>query len=240
MYLRPIRAAGIIVLSLLSAAAVLLCSWLPKGGVYPFVSRRIWGPGLVKLAGARVTVSGLEHLKGCDACIVYANHSSHFDIPAMCAVLPIPLYFIAKRELRRIPIFGWGMWAIGMIFVDRSDPEKARTSLAKAAKAIRRGKHVVTFPEGTRSVDGRLQAFKKGTFHLAKADAIPLVPVAIAGSNRVLPPGGKLNKGHIHVRVGEPIGSTLVASLSANELAAESHRRMASLLAELEAERLAK
>jgi 1-acyl-sn-glycerol-3-phosphate acyltransferase len=141
------------------------------------------------------------------------------------------MYFIAKRELLKIPFFGWGMWAIGMVFVDRSNPERARESMEKAARAVQKGKHIITFPEGTRSKDGYLQTFKKGTFPLAKSGPIALVPIAVIGTHDVLPPGGKLKSAPITVRIGKPISEREVAELNLQDLTKVAREKLANLLA---------
>lgn len=218
------------VLCLLSALLVLLFSWLPKGGLYPFVSQKMWGPGLLWLAGASLEVKGVDRIDPRKDYIFFANHSSYYDIPALCAAIPQPLFFIAKREILKVPIFGWGMWAIGMVFVDRSNPEKAKASMNKAAKAIQKGKSVLAFPEGTRSRSGQLQRFKKGIFHVAKQGPIAMVPVAIRGSREVLSHDGKLNRGHICIEIGAAIDEDLIAEKSVNELAAYTHKSLESML----------
>jgi 1-acyl-sn-glycerol-3-phosphate acyltransferase len=220
----------VLLLCLISATLVLLFSWAPKGGLYPFVSRKMWGPGLLWLAGAKLRVSGVSNLDPETNYIYFSNHQSHYDIPSLCAALPSPLYFIAKRELLKIPVFGWGMYSIGMVFVDRSNPERARASMAKAAVAIKKGKSILAFPEGTRSKDGKLQPFKKGVFHVAKSGNIPMVPVAIMGSSQVLPHTGKLAPGEIHVEIGQPINAAFVASASLNELAAMAHLQLSGMI----------
>jgi 1-acyl-sn-glycerol-3-phosphate acyltransferase len=209
---------------------VLIFSWLPKGGVYNFVSRKMWGPGLLWIAGAKLKVYGREKITPDTRCIFYANHSSHFDIPAICTALPVPVYYIAKRELLKIPVFGWGMYAIGMVFVDRSNPERARLSMQKAAKQIEKGKHIITFPEGTRTKSGELQLFKKGTFHLAKSGPVELVPIAVNGTAQVLPPDGKMNRGKIHVLVGEPITIREIDDRTISELTQLAQLRLADTL----------
>ncbi len=228
--IRYIKSTAVVILCFISATLVLLFSWAPKGGLYPWVSRRLWGPGLLWLAGAKLEVHGKEHLREDVHYIFVSNHRSHYDIPALCSAIPVPLYFIAKRELLKIPVFGWGMYSIGMVFVDRSNPEKARNSMARAATAIKKGKSILAFPEGTRSKDGRLQAFKKGVFHVSKSGEIPMVPVAVLGSEEVLPLNAKLASGRIKVVIGEPISSTFVKNSSIQELSHMVHGQLNALI----------
>lgn len=230
---RLVRATGIIVLCFLSAFFILLFSWLPRGGVYSFVSRKIWGPGLLWCAGAKLKVEGAENIVGKSHGIYFSNHQSNFDIPSITAALRTPLYFIAKKEIKKIPIFGWGMWAIGMVFVDRKNSEKARKSMEQGAKVVKGGKSLSTFPEGTRSKTGEIQAFKKGTFHLAKSGPIRLIPVAIIGTKNIQPPGGKLQIGkQVIVRIGKPISEAEVDAMTLNELAKYARERIIELMDE--------
>lgn len=232
MKARFFRSIGIVILCGISAFLVLIFSWLPRGGVYPWVANKFWGPGLLWLVGAKLKVIGLENFQPNKHAIYISNHQSHFDIPAITTALPLPLYFIAKKELKHIPIFGWGMWAIGMVFVDRDNREKARKSMEKAIQTISKGKSILSFPEGTRSKLGEIQAFKKGSFHLAKAGLLELVPVAVSGTRDILAPGGKLQHGLIVVNLGESIDKNLVESSSLSELASLSRQRIIDLKAE--------
>ena len=108
---RYLIATAIVIVSVFCAIVVLLFSWLPKGGAYPFMSHRVFGPWLIKLTGSTWEGRNLELLKAYDGKAIFvANHQSHFDIPAIMSCLDIPMYFVAKKELKHIPIFGWGMW----------------------------------------------------------------------------------------------------------------------------------
>lgn len=129
---------------------------------------------------------------------------------------------------------GWGMAAIGMIFIDRTDRASARRSMEKAGSQIKKGKSIVTFPEGTRSSTKDLMTFKKGAFHLAKSQGIPLVPVAISGTERVLPKHGKLRSAMVVISVGKPIDAELLSELSIEEIREEAQMRIVKLLNELE------
>lgn len=234
MYLsRLIRGIAILLLCFISAFLVLIFSWLPKGGVYPFISQKFWGPGLFWLVGAKLKVEGLENIADNQHGIYFANHQSNFDIPALTTTIPEPLYFIAKAEMKKIPIFGWGMASIGMVFVDRKNREKAHRSMEKAAKVVMKGKSLGTFPEGTRSSSGRIQPFKKGTFHLAKNGPIRLIPVAVIGTRNIQPKGGKLQIGQrVTVRIGKPISETEVARMSMTELAKYAQEQIVKLIDE--------
>ncbi|HLF55348.1 MAG TPA: lysophospholipid acyltransferase family protein, partial [Thermoanaerobaculia bacterium] len=111
-----------------------------------------------------------------------------------------------KEELRKVPFLGWGCAAIGHIFVDRSDGRRAIASLEAAKPDLVDGVSVVFFPEGTRSEDGRLARFKKGGFMMARQLALPILPISISGSWRILPKGCLAPRpGTLRVRIHPPI-----------------------------------
>jgi 1-acyl-sn-glycerol-3-phosphate acyltransferase len=144
------------------------------------------------------------------------------------------LYFLAKKELKSVPFLGWGMAAIGMVFIDRKDRASALNSMEKAGKQIRKGKSIVTFPEGTRSSTKEMIIFKRGAFHLAKSQGIPLVPVAISGTENILPKHGKLKSGKVIIRVGEPIKPDELNGMSIEEIREEAKQRLTHLLEKVE------
>jgi 1-acyl-sn-glycerol-3-phosphate acyltransferase len=117
--------------------------------------------------------------------------------------------FVAKRELFRIPVFGWAMKRAGYIAIDRDNPREALKAIEESARKIREGTTVLIFPEGHRSRDGRLQPFMKGGFSLASRAGVPVVPLAIRGSYALQPAGSILSpprrKGRVTIRVGKPV-----------------------------------
>ena len=153
------------------------------------VSMGIAGLGL-RAAGIRIVVRGLEHVPSDHACIFMANHVSNLDPPVLLPLVPGHTSVLLKSSLMRIPILGTAMRMGKFVPVERgSTQEAARRSVNAAAEAVRSGLHLVVFPEGTRSRDGRLAAFKKGPFFLAEQTHAPIVPVAIAGTERLLRKG---------------------------------------------------
>lgn len=165
-----------------------------------------WAPLLVTGALARLEVSGREHIDPDGPAIYIANHQSMIDVCALFMALPIPLRFMLKAELARIPFLGWYTRAMGMILVHRGHPGHIRRRLAEAAEMLRNGQSLAAFPEGTRSRDGSIGRFKHGVFQAAINAGVPVVPIAITGSGRVMPPGGfRIRPGRIRVKVGRPI-----------------------------------
>ena len=137
-------------------------------------------------AGIRTRVSGIQKLKPDRPAVYVSNHLSHFDIPAAMAGLPVRFHFIAKKELLRIPIFGWALPPLGMLMIDRSTPEKAYASINEAARRVsEENQSVLIYPEGGISKTGRLQSFKKGAFVLALSARVPIVPILVHGSDRL-------------------------------------------------------
>ena len=110
----------------------------------------------------KVTVKGISNIDPSKSYIFMPNHQSNFDIPVLLGCLPAQFRWLAKAELFRIPLFGRAMRGCGYISIDRSNRKSAFRSLQKAADTIRNGVSVLIFPEGTRSLDGKIRSFKKG------------------------------------------------------------------------------
>jgi len=188
-----------------AALVILLLTWRPQ--IPLTMARTIWGPGILWLAGGTLECRLDEEIDWDQPHIFVCNHQSMLDIPSAFVALRAPLRFVAKRSLERIPFLGWYMRATGMVFVERGNPVEARRSVALAGQRVREGHgSLLVFPEGTRSKDGKIHAFKKGPFALALEAGVPLVPVAIEGSRHVMHPRGLGgHPGTIVVRVGRPI-----------------------------------
>jgi 1-acyl-sn-glycerol-3-phosphate acyltransferase len=155
--------------------------------IYPFA--KFGTRCYYRAAGARAQITGLEHLDPEQAYIFVANHQSNLD-PALLFALPgRNLGALAKKELSRIPIFGQGMPLAHVIPIDRSNRERAIASTQAGAEVLRRGHSLMGFPEGTRSVDGRVREFKKGIFFMALEAGVPVVPVAINDTRLVMRKG---------------------------------------------------
>ena len=170
------------------------------------VTRDEWGPRMLTIANSSLSVEGQERVDFSQPHIFVMNHQSLIDIPVSFVALPVPLCFVAKAELSKIPFFGRAMRSLGMIFVDRSNPQRAHESLKSGGALIRAGVNIMAYPEGTRSKDGVIKPFKRGVFQLALEAKVPIVPMAIDGALTVLnPKGTEVQPGHIRVRIGQPI-----------------------------------
>jgi 1-acyl-sn-glycerol-3-phosphate acyltransferase len=199
-----------------------------------FLARWAWGPGLLRAAGGRLEVAGLENVDRSRPFFFAANHQSLLDIPVLFAALPVPVLFVAKRELGRVPFLGWFMKAMGMVLITRDDRKEAVRSVEAAAERLRQGWSLLSFPEGTRTRDGRVQRFKTATFAAAIAAGVPIVPIALEGTGRSLPRDTlRTRPGRIHVAVGEPIPTAGLSRDDRAALARRTQERVESLLAGL-------
>jgi len=173
--------------------------------IYYWVTRT-WSKILLRMSGVSLAVTGTKTLPQDGACVFVANHASMFDILAVLAGIPGRVNLVLKKELARVPIWGWALLAGPYIVIDRSNARKAMESLSVAERRIRSGASVLLFPEGTRSHDGKMQPFKRGAFALAARSGSPIVPVTINGSFRILPKGTfHIHPGHIELIINSPI-----------------------------------
>lgn len=185
---------------LVSFSAGICALFDPSGRLYD-LHARLWAHTALKLSGTPVYITGAEHVPE-SSCIFMSNHQSNFDILSLIAKLPRRVYWIAKKELFDIPVFGTSMRRAGYIPLDRSNGRNALKSMEMAAQIIRKGKSVVMFPEGTRSCNRRLLPFKRGGFMLAVRAGVPVVPVTINGSGLVNPSGKiELYSGAISIKL---------------------------------------
>jgi 1-acyl-sn-glycerol-3-phosphate acyltransferase len=186
--------------------------WSVVFSIFPDADNKIhtvanlWAKILLLMCNTKVTVIGKENLLHGKPQIFMANHQSDFDILISLAYISVQFRWIAKKELFNIPIFGTAMKSAGYIEIDRNNREKALQSIDEAAFRIRNGKSIMTFPEGTRSRDGEIKAFKQGAFHLAIKSGVPIVPISIIGSGRIMPKRSvRIKPGQIKLVIGEPI-----------------------------------
>jgi 1-acyl-sn-glycerol-3-phosphate acyltransferase len=233
--LLPLNVIQIVVILVWTAFTGLLALFLrlflsPKKVVF-FISHWLWSPVMLILTMMRLTVRGREHITRDKPCIYVSNHLSQLDILVLPRAITVPLFFVAKMELKKVPLLSQYISAMGMIFIDRKDKEKALASMRKAIARIREGYDVITFPEGTRSKTGELMVFKRGTFIIAKEGNIPVVPVAVKGTDKMLPSGSfTLRPGRAEVIIGKPVQPEVFATLSPEETAAFFREKVRELL----------
>lgn len=212
----------------------LLVRVLTGGRHWPLrMASRCWAPGLLHGAGARLEVHGLERIDWSQPHVFVANHQSMIDICALFRALPVPVRFVLKQELAKVPFVGWYARAMGMVFIERSSARSSARRLHAAVDVVRSGASVCAFPEGTRSRGGRVGSFKGGAFQLAIEAGAAVVPVAIEGSGQVLPASGfRVRPGRIVLRLGAPLSTRGLAPHDRGALARQAQAAVIALLEE--------
>lgn len=193
---------------------------------------RLWCNGILRAAGVREEIHGLERLPAGNAVYV-CNHQSNFDPVFIFPRLGKHLRFIAKRELFRLPFFGAALRATGMIPVDRTSSDRDRDAVGGAVERVRTRASILFFAEGTRDPAGHLRPFKKGATVLALQAQVPLVPLAVAGTKDVMTKQHLIVHGGrpVVLMVGDPIPTEGKTLADREALNAEAHAAVARLLA---------
>jgi 1-acyl-sn-glycerol-3-phosphate acyltransferase len=192
---------------------------------------RLWGRGLMYLVPARIGVLGKDELDSSQPYIVVSNHLSLTDIPVLYGWLPLDLKWVVKKELRRVPFIGAGCALMGHIFLDRDNRALAIQQLQQGERELPPGTSVMFFAEGTRSRNGKLQAFKKGPFQMAKDLQIAILPITLCKTDNILPPDGMgLRPGVAQMIINPPIPAAMVVSLNCEELRDRARSIIASNL----------
>ncbi len=182
---------------------------------------RLWGKFILFFTGVRYSVKGLENLDPKNCYIFACNHASGYDVPLAFAGLPYWLISVAKIELESVFILGWVMRTAGHIFVDRKKSENAIAALEMSkASLIKNPRSILLFPEGTRTMNGKLGLFKRGGLMLSIDTGIPIVPVGIVGTFEMLKKGTWSFKNQpLEIRIGNPINPKKISNNNRNSLA---------------------
>lgn len=197
------------VYTLLVFPPILCAALFSRRGRAPFFFGRLWSRMVLMTNRIRVVPIGADRLDPEHSYVFIANHASHLDSTAIAVGLPHTVRFVGKQSLSHIPIFGRATRRIGVIYIDRSNPERARQTLSAAADSLTGGISALFYAEGTRSPDGRLQRFKKGGVMLAIQTGLPIVPITVVGSHALMPKHDiRIRPGTIRVVVGAPIDTT--------------------------------
>ena len=174
------------------------------GGIYQRCMHA-WCRGIIRISGVKLVVHNPERMSATDGRVYISNHVSWFDIFALASVIP-RYTWIAKQELKKIPLFGGAAKAAGIVFIDRDNRKAAFESYKVAAEDVKRGRSVIICPEGTRGRDYHLRPFKKGPFVLAIASQAPIIPTVVYGTREVMPKGSfRVRKGEVHLHFLEPV-----------------------------------
>lgn len=198
----------------------------------------LWSWIFSKLTFIRYRFYGKEHLRPGQAYIYVSNHTSFLDIPGLTMLIPGQFRPLAKKELLKIPVFGWIAKAAAII-VDRSSPESRKRSIDKLKVFLRHGISILIFAEGTQNrTKNLLQPFHDGAFRIAIDTQEPIMPVVVLGAGRLMPPGTiDLKPGVIRIYVGEEIPTTNLTVAHVKELKEKTFKVMSKMIREhMEAE----
>ena len=213
-------------------ATISLLVWpFDRTGAMQHWCARMWCRLIAWSIFARIRVYGTANVRSDQNYVYMANHSSLIDIPALFAYLPYQFRIMAKKELFYVPFMGWHLWTAGNFPIDRSDPRKTAKSLRGVIDGVRAGKSLAVFPEGTRTPDGRLQEFKQGAFKIAVRAGVPIVPVSIRGTFKLLPKTTLAPRpGRVDVIIGKPIETREYSDKNLSELIARTRAAIAENL----------
>lgn len=199
----------IILFSIVCSVLALISAAVDRTFTTYFLISKLFSKGVLVISGVRLNITGLENINTSTPYVFVSNHSSQFDIPAVQLAAPVRISIIYKKEINRIPLFGWQMMLGPYIVIDRQNAEKAIASIQKAKHLMDTKKiSVHIFAEGTRSKTGEIQPFKRGAFYLASKVGYPVIPVTINGASSILPKG-KLNikSGTMYIHFDKPIST---------------------------------
>lgn len=245
MDMRRLRTIYYVVAMLLFTLAmfvVLAAVWLLT--VLPDRDRRVvhrvsrfWSLMIYRLSPWwRVVVEGLENIDRTKAYVVVSNHQAMLDIPLLYT-LPLDFKWVSKREVYRIPVFGWVLWMHGDVAIERGAAKAAMAMLAEGEAYLRRGVSIIMFPEGTRTKTGRVNRFKEGAVRLARQSGVDILPVVIDGTYDAFGEGGISAPHLFRVRVLPPVTAEEVGAASVRELTDGLNERMEGVHRELAPER---
>ena len=198
--------AMVLVLTVLFGVPAIFAALVPPRGDWFLRFARGWARSVLAVAGISVRVLHREKAERGKSVVVVANHESFCDILVLLATLPMQVRFLAKRSVFRVPVLGWSIAAAGFVPVDRGDRARGAATVEAALRRLEGGRSLVIFPEETRTRNGELLPFKRGAAHLALKSGLPLLPIGIAGTFRILPRGTwEIRPGPVLVSVGNPI-----------------------------------
>jgi 1-acyl-sn-glycerol-3-phosphate acyltransferase len=208
------------------APIVILVGIFTEGGP-AYVLMRTWGRAVARFMGLTFSIHGTEKIIPGTSYIITPNHQSNADILALLAMLPVRFRWVIKKELLKIPLFGWALGSTGAIPLDRSNRDESVKRLQEGTSKLHGGWCVLIFPEGTRTSDGMIQDFKKGPFMMAVQTGIPILPVTCNGAFKILPKRSlAIRAGHISITIGNPIPTEGLNERNVPELMEKSRQEM--------------
>ncbi|MEJ5283561.1 MAG: lysophospholipid acyltransferase family protein [Brevinematia bacterium] len=180
-----------------------------------FVS--LWARLEIAGTGTKVTVKGIEKLPESNVVFI-SNHQGYFDIPLILGYTRRLVGFIAKIELKKIPLLSFWMKRIHCVFIDRKNLRKANEYIDEGVKNLLNGYNMLIFPEGTRSKSNKTLPFKVGSFKLALRSSVPIVPLTIKNTYKMLEETGKIKKANVELIIHDPVYPQTYSEIDKNEL----------------------
>jgi len=201
-------------------------------GAFMMKMARLWARSLLRIAGVKVKVEGLEKLTPGASYVFASNHLSYMDTPVILTNIPADFRFMAKDGLFKIPLLGTHLGQAGHIPVPRQDPRAAVKTMTLAADSIRsRNISILIFPDGGRSRDGMLHPFKDGASYIAIKAGVPVVPLAISGTREILAMhSATFHRGTVTLRIGNPIATNGLTLHDRKALTDSARREVAGSL----------
>ena len=161
-----------------------------------------WALGNVRRSGAKFHIEGFENIPKDQAVVFVANHQGDFDIAVFLAYLPVPHGYVAKIEMLKVPLLRSWMKNMRCIFIDRNSIRQTAGVMLEGIKILKSGHSLVLFPEGTRSKSDTMSEFKAASFKLASKAKVPIVPVTINGTYRIMEANrGLIKSENVHVKI---------------------------------------
>lgn len=225
----------VVIATIVLGTAVIIVVRIRPDSMVPGTLARIWSHVFLAVTATRSSIEGLHNIEPGTSYVVVSNHISNLDPPFHIAHLPLPIRFLAKKELFRLPVFGSAMRAYGIIETDRQGQAAAQRAInGQVAVQVARSMSLIIYPEGTRSKSGKLAAFKRGAFRIAIDNGMPILPTALVGTHEAWVPGAKLIRGgHARALVGEPIPVEGLGREHIGELRDRAHAAVEDLLRDL-------
>lgn len=187
IYICLVFAPIFLVLTILTALVTIAGCLVGGEKVFSYYPGMLWSRAACYLALCPVRVKGREYINRKQSYVFVANHQGAFDIFLIYGFLGVPIKWVMKASLGKIPVVGAACRAAGFIFVDHSTRKAAVRSVAEAEKALKHGASVAIFPEGSRTYTGQMIRFKKGAFQMAFDQQLPVIPITLNGPFKVLP-----------------------------------------------------
>lgn len=191
---------------------------------------------MFKAADTEIIIKGKENLPKAGPVVYMGNHKSLFDSPLMAHLIEEPIIFIGKEETKKMPVISKWFDAMGCIYLDRDDMKKQLQAILKGIDELKEGQSIVIFPEGTRSKGREIGSFKAGSFKLATKAKVPIIPIGIQDTFKILEETGRVQKATIYVNIGKPIDVANLSSEALKSLPQDVENYIRDLVAEVTVE----